>query len=74
MCGRFSLTAPGQLWFEIFGVSDSPAWAPQYNIAPTQPVATVLVPPDQPHRQFRLLQWGLIPSWAKAPASAGSRR
>ena len=20
MCGRFSLTAPGQLWFEIFGL------------------------------------------------------
>lgn len=26
VCGRFSLTAPGQLWFEIFGLSDPPAW------------------------------------------------
>ncbi len=67
MCGRFSLTAPGQLWFEIFGLHDPPAWAPRYNIAPTQPVATVLVPQDQGQRQFRLLQWGLVPSWAKAP-------
>ncbi len=67
MCGRFSLTAPGQLWFEIFGLPDPPAWAPRYNIAPTQPVAAVLVPPDQGQRQFRLLQWGLIPSWAKDP-------
>jgi putative SOS response-associated peptidase YedK len=67
MCGRFSLTAPGQLWLGIFGLSDPPVWAPRYNIAPTQPVAAVLAPPDQPHRQFRLLQWGLIPSWAKAP-------
>jgi putative SOS response-associated peptidase YedK len=67
VCGRYSLTAPGQLWFEIFGLSDPPAWAPRYNIAPTQPVAAVLVPPDRPQSQFRLLQWGLIPSWAKAP-------
>ena len=67
MCGRFSLTAPGQLWFEIFGLSDPPAWAPRYNIAPSQPLPAVLVPPDQPRSQFRLLQWGLVPSWAKAP-------
>ena len=66
MCGRFSLTAPGQLWFEIFGLSDPPAWAPRYNIAPSQPVPTVLVAPDRPHAQFLLLRWGLIPSWAKA--------
>ena len=67
MCGRFSLTAPGQLWFEIFGLSDPPAWAPRYNIAPTQPVPAGLVLPDQPRAQFRLLRWGLILSWAKAP-------
>ena len=67
MCGRFSLAAPGQLWFEIFGLSDPPAWVPRYNIAPSQPVPAVLIPPDQPQAQFRLLQWGLIPSWAKAP-------
>ncbi len=58
MCGRFSLTAPGQLWFEIFGLSDPPAWAPRYNIAPTQPAPTVVRPPNQAHSQFRLLQWG----------------
>jgi len=67
MCGRFSLTAPGQLWFEIFGLSDPPAWAPRYNIAPTQLVPAVMIPPDRPQSQFRLLHWGLIPSWAKAP-------
>ena len=48
-------------------MSDPPAWAPGYSIAPTQPVAALLVPPDQGQRQFRLLQWGLIPSWAKGP-------
>jgi putative SOS response-associated peptidase YedK len=48
-------------------LSDPPAWAPRYNIAPTQPVAAVLASPDQPQSQFRLLQWGLVPSWAKAP-------
>ena len=67
MCGRFSLAAPGQLWFEIFGLSEPPAWAPRYNIAPSQPAPTVVLLPGQQHRQFHLWRWGLIPSWAKDP-------
>ena len=67
MCGRFSLTAPGQLWFEIFGLTDPPAWAPRYNIAPTQPAPAVVRFVEEAERQFRLWRWGLIPSWAKDP-------
>ena len=67
MCGRFSLAAPGQLWFEIFGLSEPPAWAPRYNIAPTQEAPTVASLPGEQRRQFLLRRWGLIPSWAKDP-------
>ena len=54
MCGRFSLTVPGQLWFEIFGLTDPAPWAPRYNIAPIQPAPTLLVLPGQPQSQDRL--------------------
>ncbi len=67
MCGRFTLSAPAAILAELFHLVESPAWAPRYNIAPTQPAPTVVRLSNQEHRQFRLLQWGLIPSWAKDP-------
>lgn len=67
MCGRFTLSAPAAILAEQFHLAESPAWAPRYNIAPSQPVATVMVTPEDTDRRFRPLQWGLIPSWAKAP-------
>src|SRR5690606_147455 len=43
--------------------------APNYNVAPTTDVATVVrrhhEPDDQPTRRVRLMRWGLIPPWAK---------
>ncbi len=44
-------------------------WSPRYNIAPSQKVPVVL---GQTGREIRLLQWGLIPSWAK-DAKIGNR-
>ncbi len=66
MCGRFTLRTPlnqlvEQFLFDI-QATDLPF---RFNIAPTQPVATVRVlDPDQ-GRQFASLRWGLIPSWTK---------
>lgn len=65
MCGRFSLTQSAARIAEVFGLPEEPAWTPRYNIAPTQPVATIAHFGPQADRQFRLLRWGLIPSWAK---------
>jgi putative SOS response-associated peptidase YedK len=45
---------------------------PRYNVAPTQPIATVVATPENPEPHFDFLQWGLVPSWAKDPA-IGSR-
>lgn len=43
---------------------------PNYNVAPTTTVATVVTrhsePEDDPTRRVRLMRWGLIPPWAKA--------
>ncbi|WP_035984860.1 SOS response-associated peptidase [Leptolyngbya sp. KIOST-1] len=72
MCGRFSLIQTGEDLAAAFHLKTVPPLAPRYNIAPTQPVATLLATPEQPEPQVTILQWGLVPSWAKDPA-IGSR-
>lgn len=65
MCGRFSLGVSASAITEAFQLSEEPDWNPRYNIAPTQTIPALLYAPGQPEWQFRLLHWGLIPSWAK---------
>lgn len=72
MCGRFTLLIPGEELAESFNLEDTPTLAPRYNIAPTQPVATVRRNPDTGRREMVHVHWGLIPFWAKDP-SIGSR-
>jgi putative SOS response-associated peptidase YedK len=78
VCGRYSLTSPGELVAEVFGLGDFPELEPRYNIAPTQEAAVVRVlserdarhldrPGDAGRRTLGLLRWGLIPSWADDP-------
>lgn len=56
---------PAEAIAAVFQLAYVPSLEPRYNIAPTQLVPTVL---RTPKRQFQLLRWGLIPSWAKDPA------
>lgn len=62
MCGRYSLSQSAEVIASAFELEAVPDWTPRYNIAPTQSVATIV---SSPHREFRRLRWGLIPSWAK---------
>lgn len=72
MCGRFTLRTNSASLADQFG-GDLPFDLPlRYNIAPTQPVATVRIGPEDAGRQWQMVRWGLIPSWAKE-ASIGSR-
>lgn len=73
MCGRFSLVhSPEdvQAFFALEGVEQFP---PRYNIAPTQPVLTVVASPtpdkgsNRPDRQAALMRWGFLPGWVKDP-------
>src|SRR5690625_4077437 len=74
MCGRFAVTTdPALLAERIDAVNEIPADAdtgPNYNVAPTDSVATVgsrhAKPHDEPTRRVRLMRWGLIPPWTKA--------
>ncbi len=70
MCGRFSLTADlGELArrFEFDG--NLLDLEPNYNVAPTQNVLTVI---GGENRRGGFMRWGLIPHWAKSD-SIGSR-
>jgi putative SOS response-associated peptidase YedK len=57
---------------ELFGGEPPPDPVPRYNIAPTQAVAIVRIAPDTSVRQWQMVRWGLVPSWAK-DASIGNR-
>lgn len=65
MCGRFVITSPPEALRQIFGYLEQPNFPPRHNIAPTQPMPVVLI--ENGARHFRLMRWGLIPSWVKDP-------
>ncbi|MGL5873495.1 MAG: SOS response-associated peptidase [Xenococcaceae cyanobacterium] len=65
MCGRFTQTSSNSEIAKAFNLDSVPAIEPKYNIAPTQQVATILRSDPHSDRQFQMLRWGLIPSWAK---------
>lgn len=68
MCGRFTLTQSDQIIAQAFHLKDVPDVVPRYNIAPSQAVATVLLPGSESKEpRCHYLQWGLVPSWAKDP-------
>ncbi|MEB3020009.1 SOS response-associated peptidase [[Mycobacterium] crassicus] len=74
MCGRFAVTTdPALLAEQIDAINEVPATAdpgPNYNVAPTDSIATVVSrhaePGDDPTRRVRLMRWGLVPPWTKA--------
>ena len=68
MCGRYTLTAPGEIVAEIFELVDVPPILPRYNLAPTQEAAVVRVVAPGAPRRLDPLRWGLIPYWAQDPA------
>ena len=73
VCNRYRLTHSKHYLAERFqAVDDEIEDRPRYNIAPTQPVITVLKEHGKKTRHFTTMRWGLIPSWAK-DLSIGSR-
>jgi len=68
MCGRYTLTSPGEVVAEVFELVDVPPILPRYNLAPTQEAAVVRVVAPGAPRRLDPLRWGLIPYWAQDPA------
>jgi putative SOS response-associated peptidase YedK len=71
VCGRYVLTAPGEVLAELFELDERPHLAPRWNIAPTQEVAIVRARPAG-GRELARVRWGLVPHWAKE-AAIGNR-
>lgn len=71
MCGRFRLFARGDALVERFGLAETPALPPRYNIAPTQTVAVIGAKADG-RRGLSMMKWGFTPHWEKDP-KAGFR-
>ncbi len=67
MCGRFALTISPAGLAKLFELDELPALEPRYNIAPTQAIAAVLKGRDEARRILKMMQWGLVPFWAKDP-------
>lgn len=72
MCGRYTLAAEPAAVAEVFGVAVPAALSKRFNIAPSQNVLAVRQRADGGQREWAVLQWGLVPSWADDPA-IGSR-
>ncbi|TCJ03113.1 SOS response-associated peptidase [Cytobacillus praedii] len=66
MCGRFTLTATFTeiiQRFEIASAIEEELYNPNYNVAPSQSVLSVIN--DGSKNRLGFLRWGLIPPWAK---------
>lgn len=73
MCGRFALYHDSATLSQHLPVDAIETdLQPRYNIAPTQGVAAVLSLPERPGPALDVLQWGLVPFWAK-DARIGNR-
>ena len=73
MCGRYASARSVDDIASAFGIAEDDVDTPpaaDWNIAPTKPVAVVLVRHDR--RVLTSARWGLIPSWAADP-SIGAR-
>jgi putative SOS response-associated peptidase YedK len=65
MCGRYTLYhSPEEMADRFEAEPDEEDFAPRYNIAPSQFVATIR---QTDARRFARCKWGLIPFWAKDP-------
>jgi putative SOS response-associated peptidase YedK len=66
MCGRYATTRSAADLSALFEASDETGGlAPDYNVAPTDPVPIVRNTRRQDAPVLSLARWGLVPSWAK---------
>jgi putative SOS response-associated peptidase YedK len=66
MCGRYTVSNPGEILPELLGSEESPAVVARYNLAPSQE-APVVVAGEDGSRRLVMMRWGLVPHWAEDP-------
>ncbi len=65
MCGRYGLYSSQDRLVEHFGLASAPSVKARYNIAPSDAVGVIRIPPGYDRRVWDQVTWGLIPHWAK---------
>ena len=66
MCGRYAYLLPPEAMQELFKLlKEVMLYPPRYNIAPTQPVMTIVE--REGRRTAELFRWGFVPGWVKDP-------
>ncbi|MGB6191293.1 MAG: SOS response-associated peptidase [Terracidiphilus sp.] len=67
MCGRFARKSTRKVLADWFGVTleEMPWFEPTFNAAPQSVQPVVRLGRDSASREFALLRWGLVPSWAR---------
>jgi putative SOS response-associated peptidase YedK len=73
MCGRYTVTNPGEAARELGAAIDPDApqsewWKARFNVAPTQPAPVVIVKDGA--RVLELMRWGLMPFWTAKPGAS----
>lgn len=68
MCGRYTLSTPGDEIAEVFGLAERVELTPRFNIAPSQE-APVVRRAAEGHRTLTGCRWGFVPYWAESPDS-----
>jgi putative SOS response-associated peptidase YedK len=64
MCSLYSFRRPAEEARNLFNYLDTPEFPPRTYVTPASPIAIVRNGHDQ-QRQFALVRWGFVPSWAK---------
>lgn len=69
MCGRFVITANGQIVADTFDLDSIPEIPTRYNIAPGQPILAIRrgLRSHDDGLEANWFNWGLVPSWADSP-------
>jgi putative SOS response-associated peptidase YedK len=71
MCGRFTQFSPLERYTALFGAAAGVLLHPNYNVAPTQQIIVCRLS-NMGWCEIWPMRWGLIPRWAKEPATGYS--
>ncbi len=63
MCGLYSFRKPADEARSLFNYLDRPEFPPRQYVTPGSPIA--IVTQNRDSRNFKLVRWGFVPSWAK---------
>lgn len=66
MCGRYTLSTPGDEVAAVFGLEESVSLEPRFNIAPSQQAPVVRRDGDG-RRYLAACRWGFVPHWSDDP-------